>query len=107
MILLFYHKINLCQYFSVILFFVQNKIDITPLFCYIHSIIDEVTVNEEEQNLIDLVLNDMTSNLGVLIKAQRDKKKMSGRELARQSKVSSAVISDIECFKYIPKMEVI
>lgn len=66
-----------------------------------------VGFTDTEKEYIDNALSILTVHAGDFIKKIRNEKKLSIRELSRRSGVSNAVISDIECYKSIPKIEVL
>lgn len=65
------------------------------------------TFNETDREYIDKAIAIMTSHAGDWIKKWRTLNNMSLRELSRRSGVSSAVISELECYKSLPKIDVL
>lgn len=62
---------------------------------------------ETDRECIDKAIAIMTSHAGDWIKKWRTLQKLSLRELSRRSGVSSAVISELECYKSLPKIDVL
>lgn len=62
---------------------------------------------ETDREYIDKAIAIMTSHAGDWIKKWRTLNNLSLRELSRRSGVSSAVISELECYKSLPKIDVL
>lgn len=69
--------------------------------------IEHINKIKELKQDVQQALNVLTFNIGNFIANKRRERKMSIRELSRLSNVSTAVISDIENCKSMPRIELL